>query len=147
MLTGGAGGRAEPGPQAGAAGARRIQSAYCAALSSGSTCRKATTSHSSSSASRNSQAGMPLMRMPWRVTQYSSRGRQWRRASTSGPGSGSMLLPGPSGATPGAPWHCTHLSRKQPAPRRAIAASASGGSTISRARSRTEWRIEASSTV
>jgi cytochrome c len=58
-----------------------------------------------------------------------------------------MLLPMSPCATPGAPWHCTHLSRKHPAPRSCIRSSESGGSSMSRARRRTDWRIAFSSIV
>ena len=71
-------GRSMPGLPGSVApgGAPSTNAAYCSVDSRGRRCRKATTSHSSSSLSRNSQAGMPLIWMPLRVTQYSSRACQ-----------------------------------------------------------------------
>ena len=88
---------------------------------------------------------MPLMRMPCRVSQTSSRGRHRAAASTRGVGSGCIVMPAAVGAMPGAPWHELQCAAKQAAPRCTRVGASSGLSSIDCACRRTERRIAYSS--
>jgi hypothetical protein len=96
----------------------------------GSTPMKATTAHRSASLRWNSQAGMPLILMPWRVIQYSSRGFQRALASTSGPGTGCMLMPDRAWAKPGRHGIARNARGTDAAPRSTCCGAPSGGTRL-----------------
>ena len=90
----------------GAGKGKALSFAPADAAECGKRCMKAASAQMSSSCNCVPHAGMPLIRMPCRVIQTSSRTRQLCTASTSGAGKGCMAMPMGAGAMPGAPWHC-----------------------------------------